>query len=69
MPTTRSILEHIQRIESSESKYPIILSQSGVVMDGIHRVCKALLKGEDTIKAVQFKKTPDADKVEPYPAQ
>src|SRR6266478_5486448 len=32
----------------------IILDNSGRVMDGMHRVCKALLQGIDTVAAVQF---------------
>lgn len=53
-PTCRSITEHAKLIDSVDLKYPIILCREGRVMDGMHRVCKALIKGHETIKAVQF---------------
>jgi hypothetical protein len=67
IPTIASILEHIQRIETSDLTYPIILSQEGEVMDGLHRICKAKLRGQDTIHAVQFPQTPKPDYIEPHP--
>ena len=53
-PTCRNIVEHIQLIHQTDLTYPIILCYQGRVMDGMHRVCKALLSGHSTIKAVQF---------------
>ncbi|MDF1684215.1 MAG: hypothetical protein P1U36_06115 [Legionellaceae bacterium] len=53
-PTCRNIVEHAKLIQETDLQYPIILSKDGRVMDGMHRVCKALLKGLKTIKAVQF---------------
>jgi hypothetical protein len=38
----------------ADLQYPIILSSDGRVMDGMHRVAKALLEGHATIRAVQF---------------
>jgi len=60
-PTCREIIEHVRLIRKSDLNYPIILSENGSVMDGMHRVCKAVLQGCDTIKAVQFKNDPDPD--------
>lgn len=42
-------------------KHPIILSTSGHVMDGMHRIAKALLQGENHIWAVQFETDPTPD--------
>ena len=53
--TYRSIAEHMKLVEETDLTYPIILSKDGSVMDGMHRVIKALLLGHKTIKAVQFK--------------
>lgn len=53
-PTCRNIVEHIKLIKVTDSQYPIILSHDGRVMDGMHRVCKALLEGKTAIHAVQF---------------
>lgn len=66
-PTCREIYEHAKLIQKADLRYPIILSESGRVMDGMHRVGKAFLQGRDTIKAVQFKKDPDPDYIDVYP--
>ena len=42
-------------------EYPIIMSTENFVLDGMHRVSKALLKGNPKISAVQFTKTPVSD--------
>ncbi len=34
--------------------YPVILSSEGRVMDGMHRIARALLEGRSTIEAVRF---------------
>tara|TARA_B100000609_G_C17141890_1_gene395980 strand:- start:112 stop:504 length:393 start_codon:yes stop_codon:yes gene_type:complete len=60
-PTCRSIAEHARLIAETDLKYPIILSQDGGVMDGMHRVCKAWLAGDETILAVQFEVDPEPD--------
>src|SRR5258708_1187078 len=43
-PTVRSIIGHMQLMEEADLKFPIILSADGGVMDGMHRVSKAILK-------------------------
>ena len=59
--TWRSITEHIRLIEETDLSYPIILSSDGRVMDGMHRVAKALLLAQETIEAVQFNQDPEPD--------
>ena len=54
-PTCRNIVEHAKLISNADLHYPIILCHEGRVMDGMHRVCKALMLGKSHIKAVQFK--------------
>lgn len=60
-PTCRRIALHARLIQESTLDHPIILSQDGGVMDGMHRVCKALIEGRDTIEAVRFDVDPDPD--------
>ncbi len=60
-PTCRSFVEHMKLVNETSLEYPIILSEENRVMDGMHRVAKALLNEGETIKAVKFKKTPEAD--------
>src|SRR6266446_3006980 len=59
----RTMLEHVKLIEAADISFPIILSSSGAVMDGRHRVAKAALLGHAAIAAVQFDKDPEPDYV------
>ena len=60
-PTPRDIAVHAKLIIECDLDYPVILSQDGHVMDGMHRCCRALVEGLETIKAVQFNKDPKPD--------
>lgn len=60
-PTVREVVEHTRRILAADLNYPIIVSAEGMVMDGCHRLAKALLEGRSTIKQVQFAVTPPPD--------
>lgn len=62
-PTCRSVAEHGALIQAADLGYPIILDRSGRVMDGMHRVCKALLLGQASITAVRFAIDPEPDYV------
>lgn len=62
-PTWRAMVGHIRLIEEADLRYPIILSASGAVMDGMHRVTKAALQGRDVIETVQFEEDPEPDHV------
>jgi hypothetical protein len=67
--TWRSFVEHIRLVGETDLSYPIILSSDGRVMDGMHRVAKALLEGQDTINAVQFSQDPEPDYEDVYPEE
>jgi len=62
-PTCRAVAEHARLIQETDLSYPIILSAEGRVMDGMHRVAKAYMKGHESIEAVQFDVTPEPDYV------
>jgi hypothetical protein len=62
-PTWRTLLEHIELIEEADLSFPIILSSSGAVMDGMHRIAKAIRHGRHEIEAVQFEEDPEPDHV------
>ena len=66
-PTCRRIAEHIKLIETTNLEFPIILSKNGQLMDGMHRVVKALINDHQTIKAVQFTTDPEPDYVNVNP--
>jgi hypothetical protein len=57
----REVAEHIRLVQAVDPSYPIILGVDGRVMDGMHRVVRALLEGSATISAVQFEVHPDPD--------
>lgn len=67
IPTCKSIAEHCLLINDADLSYPIILDQNGRVMDGMHRVCKALMKGLSQISAMQFSEDPEPDYVDCNP--
>lgn len=48
-------------ISEADLEFPIILSSEGRVMDGMHRVLKALLNGLKSIEAVRFDRDPAPD--------
>jgi hypothetical protein len=67
VPTCRAVIEHARLIGEADLRYPIILSKDGRVMDGMHRVGKAVLRGYDSIKAVQFEEDPEPDYTDVVP--
>lgn len=67
--TCRAIAEHCKLIAGAELAYPIILCAEGRVMDGMHRVARALLDGHSTILATRFLKTPQPDYTDVFPNQ
>ena len=60
-PTCRRVADHMQLINETDLSHPIILDPDGRVMDGMHRVCKALIRGSKTIKAVRLSVMPEPD--------
>jgi len=58
LPTCRAIAEHARDIYEADLSYPIILSPSGEVLDGWHRICKAFVQGIEELDAVQLTKMP-----------
>ena len=58
LPTCRAVAEHAREIYDADFSFPIILSPTGVVLDGMHRLCKAFLLGLEEIDAVQLPTMP-----------
>jgi hypothetical protein len=54
IPTVRKIAEHAKLIAEVDTSHPIILGHDGRVMDGMHRVARAILEGRAEIEAVRF---------------
>jgi hypothetical protein len=60
-PTVRQIIEHFRLVQEVDLSMPIILGVDGRVMDGMHRVARALLEGQTSIRAVQFEVVPEPE--------
>jgi hypothetical protein len=67
-PTVRILVSHMKLVEKVDLSYPIILGADGRVMDGMHRVAKALLEERATVSAVRFKVQPEPDFRDVQPA-
>jgi len=67
MPTCRSVTDHCRLINDADLSYPVILSSDGSVMDGMHRICRALMEGQDSIKAYKFAEHIEPDFVDVHP--
>jgi hypothetical protein len=61
LPTARRIVEHVRLIQEVDMSHPVILGADGRLMDGMHRVARALLDGATTISAIQFHVDPEPD--------
>ena len=61
--TCREVAEHVRLTNECDLRFPIILSSDGRVMDGMHRVLRALNEGATHIKAVRFRVDPEPDYV------
>ena len=49
-----SLAEHAKRVQDADLSYPIILDYRGRLMDGYHRIAKALILCRTTIRTVRF---------------
>lgn len=60
-PTVRKVIDHLRLVQEVDPSYPIILGVDGRVMDGMHRIARALLEGRTTIAARRFVAHPEPD--------
>ena len=60
-PSCRRVAEHAKLINETNLDHPIIIDPEGRVMDGMHRVCKALISDLKTIKAFRLLALPEPD--------
>jgi hypothetical protein len=67
--TSRDVVDHVKLILDADPSFPIILSSDGRIMDGMHRVLKALMLGERHVPAVRFVTDPEPDYVGVDPDQ
>lgn len=61
--TLREMVMHMQAVNEADLSYPIILDEDGELLDGRHRLMKAMLTGAGTVKAVRFDENPSPCRV------
>lgn len=61
--TLREMVMHMNAVQAADLEAPIILDEDGELMDGRHRLMKAMLTGAETIKAVRFDENHSPDRV------
>ena len=66
-PTCRRIMDHATQVAGTDLAYPILLCADGRIMDGMHRVMKALGFGYKVIKARKLLETPSPDFIDVAP--
>ena len=47
-------MTHVKLVQDADLSYPIIVNRRGSIIDGRHRLCKAILEWHKTIKAVMI---------------
>ena len=62
-PTVRSVVEHARLMQQADLSYPVILGPDGRIMDGMHRIARALLEQRTVVDGVRFAVVPPADHV------
>ena len=66
-PTVRAIVDHFRLVRQVDMSYPILIDPDGGVIDGMHRVARALLDGAETITAKRLRELPEPDYVNCHP--
>jgi hypothetical protein len=57
--TLREMVMHMDAVKAADLAFPIILDEDGDILDGRHRIMKAMLLRKKTIKAVRFDENPE----------
>ena len=57
--TPNWVLSHTRRILGADLEYPMIIDSEGIILDGIHRLCKAVIEGRETVAVQRIVLMPD----------
>jgi disulfide oxidoreductase YuzD len=57
--TLTDFINHCKKVLNADLNYPIILSPDNFILDGKHRLSKAIIENTKYIKAVRLEKMPD----------
>lgn len=67
VPTPRALAAHMALVQHADLAYPILLCADGRLMDGMHRLVKALLEKRKYVEAIRFLVTPAPDYINVSP--
>ena len=59
--TVDEVITHMRLVRDVDPSFPVILGGDGRVMDGMHRIARAVLEDRRTIRAVRFPVLPEPD--------
>lgn len=59
--TLDTFISHVARVNAADLDVPLLVSPSGSIIDGMHRICKAVLEKRETIKVKYFTELPAPD--------
>lgn len=62
--TIAFFLYQMKRVLDADLSYPIIQAPDGWIIDGYHRIAKAIIDGDTTIKAVRLPVLPKPNRIE-----
>jgi hypothetical protein len=60
-PSVRDMVGHFRLMLEADPSYPIIIDPDGGVMDGMHRVARALAEGRESVPARRLRALPPPD--------
>ena len=64
VPTCRAVLAHVRQAEAADLTFPVLLCPGGRILDGMHRVLKALDAGMESVPARRLTHLPPPDAVD-----
>ncbi len=73
LPTPRGLAAHMALALEADPAYPVLLSPDGRLLDGMHRLVRALVENRTEIAAIRFPTLPAPDYINrdpdslPYP--
>lgn len=65
--TTQDIIEHMKLVNETDLSFPILMCPDYLIMDGMHRVAKAVLENREYINAYVLSIMPQADYIDVDP--
>jgi hypothetical protein len=60
-PTWRAVVDHCRRMVKADMTYPVIIAPDGNILDGKHRISRAMLEGLASVRAVRLPQMPPPD--------